>query len=236
MVESLAQLIDLQELDTSLTAADGQLASIPTHRDELAAKRAAADARLAEAKDALTAAEAAQRLVETELQDKEALLAKLDGQQHQVKSNDAYAALLREMEEAKEAISAAETQILEGMETIESASAQVADVEREVKAQHEHCAGEEATLDARERELQAKVEGLRAERSALAGSLPGDLATQYDRIAQRCTPAAVRVVKEVCQGCRVNIPPQLHIELMNAERLHVCPNCRRILIPESVGK
>ena len=108
MVEGLKQLIRLQELDDALAAAEGELAKLPELRARCAAQREAAEARTAEARQAVQDAEGLQRGAETELQDKEALLAKLENQQHQVKSNEAYTALLREMDEAREAISAAE--------------------------------------------------------------------------------------------------------------------------------
>lgn len=235
MLEGLAQLIELQALDGALAKAEGDLGKLPEARNVCAVRRDTAAARLEEAKAGVAAAEGVQRAAETEMQDKEALLAKLDNQQHQVKSNDAYAVLLREMEEAKEAISVAETQILEAMDTIESAGTSFVDVEKEVAALEEHVSSEEAGLDVREKELGEQAEALRGKRQAIQDQVPPELALQYERIAKRCTPAVAHVINEICQGCRMNIPPQLHIELMNATQVHVCPNCRRILIPEGQG-
>jgi predicted nucleic acid-binding Zn-ribbon protein len=59
------------------------------------------------------------------LQDQEALLKRLEGQQFQVKSNDAYTALLHEMEHAKQAISDCETRILESMDAIETSRSEL---------------------------------------------------------------------------------------------------------------
>jgi len=235
VLEGLAQLIELQEIDVALGTAESELAKLPEARGACAARRESAAERTAEAKTAVAGAEGRQRTAETALQDQEALLAKLENQQHQVKSNDAYTALLREMEEAKEAISAAETQILEAMETIESASSATAAVEIEVAALLEHLGAEEQAFDVREKELATRAETFRSERQTVQDRVPPELAIQYERIAKRCTTALARVVKEICQGCRMNIPPQLYIELMNTEQVHVCPNCRRILIPESSG-
>jgi predicted nucleic acid-binding Zn-ribbon protein len=235
VIEGLAQLIELQAIDEALAKAEGELTKLPDARGTCAARREAAEARISEGKATVAGAEGVQRSSETELQDKEALLAKLEQQQHQVKSNDAYAALLREMEEAKEAISVAETQILEAMETIESSGSALGAIESEVAALVAHVSGEEKALDAREKELMGRTDQLRGQRQAAQDGVPPELATEYERIAKRCTPALARVVDELCQGCRMNIPPQLHIELMNATQVHVCPNCRRILIPDGPG-
>ena len=233
MVEGLEQLIALRDVDASLEGAEAGLAGLPTARAACAARREAADARMAEAKQQLADAETVQRGAETELQDKEALLGKLEGQQHQVKSNEAYAALLREMEEAREAISLSETQILEAMETIEEARGQLEQVQREVTAQLEQVADEERGLDAKEGQLGAQAEELRARRAAVYSEVPPQLAADYEKVAKRARPALVHVVKEICQGCRMNLPPQLQIDMLRGERVHSCPSCRRLLIPET---
>lgn len=235
MIEGLKQLIELQELDDALAAAEGELGRLPVTRARFAEQRAAAEVRVAEAQQALQAAEGLQRGAETRLQDQEALLAKLESQQHQVKSNDAYTVLLREMEEAKEAISEAETQILETMETIEAAGVAHERTEAEVAAFLGSLVDEETALDAREQKLEARAAELRGHREGLREQLPPELLGQYETIAKRCTPAVAHVVRQICQGCRLNIPPQLHIELRDTTRLHVCPNCRRILVPEVGG-
>jgi predicted nucleic acid-binding Zn-ribbon protein len=41
--------------------------------------------------------------------------------------------------------------------------------------------------------------------------------------------AVVSVWKEVCNGCHMNLPPQLYIELQKSFELHSCPNCNRII-------
>jgi len=235
VLEGLAQLIELQSLDDAMTKAEGELAKLPEARNACTARCEVAAARVEEAKARVAGAEGAQRAAETELQDQEALLARLENQQHQVKSNDAYTALLREMEEAKQAISVAETQILEAMDTIESAGSALASVESEAARLSEHARGEERDLDAREKQLLVRAETMSGQRQAIRDHVPPELVAQYERIAKRCRPALALVVKEICQGCRMNIPPQLYIELMNVDEVHECPNCRRILIPESPG-
>jgi hypothetical protein len=42
----------------------------------------------------------------------------------------------------------------------------------------------------------------------------------------------VHVREELCLGCRVDIPPQLKIELLRGQRLITCSNCQRILVRE----
>jgi predicted nucleic acid-binding Zn-ribbon protein len=232
VVEGLRQLIELQRLDDQLYAAEAEHARVPERRRELEARGAACEANLAEATESLRAAEAEQRRVEGELQEQEALLQKLEGQQFQVKSNEAYTALLHEMERAKQVISDCETRILECMESIEAAGGSVSHAEEEATAVREQVDAESKSLDEREKVLQAELDRLRAERDRLCARIDSGILAQYNRIASRRRPAVVRISQEMCLGCRVNIPPQNYIEILKAERIITCGHCHRILIQE----
>ena len=230
MVEGLQQLIELQKLDGELATLEEEHASLPARREALATQQAAAEAQLAAGREALRAGELEQRQAEAALREREAAVAKLEGQQFQVKTNEAYTALLREIDHARAAVSGAETQILEAMEAIEARSEAAAAAEAALKvAQERNSAGRHA-LDTREGELVARIEALRAQRGAVRGGIPRDIAELYDRIATRRRPAVVAITGEICVGCRVDIPPQTYIELRRRERIVTCGRCNRILV------
>jgi predicted nucleic acid-binding Zn-ribbon protein len=230
VVEDLRRLIELQKLDDELAALEEEHRGLPARREALAAEQARAEARLASARESLRAAELEQRHAERELQDREALVAKLEGQQFQVKTNQAYTALLREIDHAREAISACETRILEAMEAIETHSAALAAGEREVKAARERADAGGHALASRERELAARIAELRERRGDLRGRVDAQLADLYERIAARRRPAVVTITGEICAGCRVDIPPQSYIEILRSERVVTCGRCQRILV------
>ena len=230
MVEGLRQLIDLQNLDDELLAGEQEHAGLPARRQALAGRREAAELEREAAERALQEAEGDQRRAESEVQDKQALKQKLESQQFQVKSNEAYTALLREIEQAAEGISDAETQVLEAMEAIDSASTRLAEAEKTGEATLAGATEQERALDLREKELDARIAELRGGREALCGQLEADLLGQYQRIASRRRPAIAQVREEMCLGCRIHIPPQQQIELLRGENLITCSRCHRILI------
>ena len=228
VIEGLQQLIDLQNLDDELLAAEQEHAGLPARRQELAGRREAAELEREAARQALQEAEGDQRHAETDAQDKQALKQKLESQQFQVKSNEAYTALLREIEQAVEAISDAETRVLEAMEGIDSASTRVAEAEKQGEATLASATEQERALDLREKELDARIAELRGGREALCGQLAADLLGHYQRIRRR--PAIAEVRDEMCLGCRIHIPPQQQIELLRGDTLITCSRCHRILI------
>ena len=232
MLEGLQSLVDLSQVDTRLADRERELSGIPARRSACAEERAQAKARLEAAREAVAEAELVQRRAEGEVREQEALLAKLEGQQHQVKSNEAYTALLHEMEQAKRSISDAETRILEAMESIEQANRELESGDRDVAAVRERLDREERALEEREQRLQKEIAELRQRRDEIAGGLDAGLLGRYERIAARRSPAVAVVNRELCLGCRVDIPPQSYIEILKGQSIITCERCHRILIHE----
>jgi hypothetical protein len=230
MATDLDKLIALQSLDDQLAHMEEEQAAVPGQREALVQQRVECDQRVEAAGEAVRAAEGEQRRVEVELADQQTALQRLEAQQFQVKSNDAYTALLQEMERAKQSISDCETGILECMETIEEAGASLAEAESEGGAARTRLENEAKALDAREQELRTELTALRSQREGVAGDVDASLLSQYTRIAKRRSPAIAMVSGELCQGCRVNIPPQSYIEILKGEKIVTCGNCTRILI------
>jgi predicted nucleic acid-binding Zn-ribbon protein len=230
VIEGLNELVGLSQLDSQLAVLEAERAGIPEKRAASAQERETCETRLAAASEIVAEAELAQRRCETDAQDKEALLAKLESQQHQVKTNEAYSALLAEMEQAREAISRAETGVLEAMEAIESAGNELAALEEQIRAVTERLDSEEKAWDERESALDSEITSLRQRREEQLGALDGELAARYERVASRRSPAVAVITGEICLGCRVGIPPQSFIEILTGEALVSCNHCHRILI------
>jgi len=230
LVEGLRRLVELQKLDDELATLEEEHRALPARREALAAQQAAAEERLAAGREALRTAELAQRQAERELQEREAGVSRLEGQQFQVKTNEAYTALLREIDHARAAVSVCETRILEAMEAIESSGAAVAAAEGEAKAAGERAQVGMRTLAAREAELDGRIAELRGHRAEARGRIERDLVELYERISARKRPAVVTVTREICTGCRVDIPPQRFVEILSRERVVTCGRCQRILV------
>lgn len=232
MTIRLQQLLELSRIDMQLAGLEEQRGALPGRRAAAVAQRATCEARLLAAREEVTQAEQAQRRSEAAAADQETLLKKLQGQQFQVKSNDAYTALLSEMERAQAAISAAETLVLEAMDAIEQSRAKLRESEAEARNVRAHSDAEEQACDALEKELSEQVAKQRESRDAAASRLEPRLLARYEKIAPRRRPAVTFVVAQICNGCRVGIPPQVLIEIQRAAEPISCPNCNRILVLE----
>jgi hypothetical protein len=227
----MQRLVELTRLDGRLAALQHEQAEIPRRRERIAELRAAGEKRIADARTALARSEADQRRAEQELQDREALLARLEGQQHQVKTNEAFRALLSEMDRARAAMSDCETRILEAMDATVAARAEGELAEQQARAEGGRLESEERALAEREAFLARETSELRAAREGVCAGLDRELLERYQKIAARRQPAVVLVFDETCSGCRVGIPPQLYIEVLKGTRLVSCESCHRILLP-----
>jgi len=230
VLQGLTQLLELQRVDDELVALQTEYDGLPGHRERIEQERSACDEQLAAAKQTLQDAEGGLRQAEALLQDQETLLQRLEGQQFQIKSNDAYTTLLREMEHARESISEHETKILEHMDAIEQSRGQLAEAEKQVVETRSRLEAERRAIDARDAECTSEIDRLRALRSEVGPGVGPELLNHYERVAKRRRPAVILVKEERCGGCRVGIPPQSFIEILRSEMIVTCGNCSRILI------
>ncbi|TMA27883.1 MAG: hypothetical protein E6J87_20940 [Deltaproteobacteria bacterium] len=231
MLQGIQALLELSKVDVQIAELEDEKSALPAARAALHQEREKVQAAVEAAQAALIAAEQEQRRHEAAVADREALVKKLEGQQHQIKTNEAYTVLLHEIDAARAAISDAETKILEAMEGIESARAALDRARAAAKGTDDRAAQQERSFAEREKSLDQTLGNLRRDREGLVGGVAAPLLQRYDRIAARRRAAVALVDKGRCLGCHVSLPPQVVLELRRgAATLHTCGNCQRILV------
>ncbi len=230
MSEAIKKLVALQRVDDELARARVELAELPGLREAAEARRAESLEALEEARDAVRAHELEQRTFESGLSDAEERKRHLEGQSSQVKSNEAYTALLQEIEDAQRSIGEMEDKILEAMDVLEAAREALAVSEQRAAEAGASADGELARLAGRQAELDKDVERLVGARDVAAEALDPEVRRRYFKVVEKRRPALAVVTKEVCTGCRVGIPPQDFVDLLSAEDIVQCRTCKRILV------
>lgn len=67
-------------------------------------------------------------------------------------------------------------------------------------------------------------------RQSIAAKLARDLISRYELIfSRRGGTAVVEIAGGICQGCFMNIPPQMGNEIIRSDKIHLCPSCQRIV-------
>ena len=232
MKEQLQRLIQLQELDSKIRLHDRQEASFPVEIEKIQREIE----RLAEAFQAevmkIETIEKERRQRERDLEAAGDQIKKIQSRLPEVKTNKEYQAFLSEIDHLKEKMDQYEVEIIERLEEADRLRGILSEKETVYLEEKKKLEARKAELESQLTHLPDDLKGLKARRDDLKKKIPPDLIKQYQTLLERRGGlAVVYVKKEVCQGCHMNIPPQLFNQIQKSEQIFTCPHCNRILVP-----
>jgi predicted nucleic acid-binding Zn-ribbon protein len=229
MWNGLDKILELQRVDAQIARLEADARAIPPAIQALEAAvneaKAAADAAQGEA-DRI---QKQRRAKELELEDTALGTRKKQGRLYEIKTNEEYAAVLKEIDALKETSSRLETEILELLEAGDVAAKAVAESRRRLQAAAAVRDRERALKDAQLADLQRELAALEQARNAEASRLDRDLLQQYTRLLRSRGVAVVAVAEGSCTGCGIALTPQASVEIRRNDRMFTCPACNRIL-------
>jgi predicted nucleic acid-binding Zn-ribbon protein len=233
-MEAFQALAEVHRLDCRRASIETELRSFPDLRARAGRLHEEAKASVEAAHARLLEAELEQRRLEAELRDQEELCKRLSAQTVQVKSNEAYHALLHEIDAGQAACSDLETRILEALEAIDRGRAAVAEAEARAAERASRAAEQEKELAEREAVLSQELEELGNARAERAARVEPGLLARYQRVADRRLPALASLSDGTCSECHRVVPRQRAMEIRRGELCFSCESCQRLLLPEQV--
>jgi len=170
------------------------------------------------------------KLKEEELKHDEEVIKKWEARLRDVKNHREYQVLIREVALAKKDNAAKEDDILKSLEEEEK-------IKKELKEKEEVHTGLQAVYVNEKAEALGKIAEIEKDIAArttqqkdMRNRLDAGLLKKYDRIRKKRNGLAlVGTSKGVCQGCHMNLPPQVVNNIMRNVEIMYCPNCQRIL-------
>ncbi|TAL26927.1 MAG: hypothetical protein EPN94_02265 [Nitrospirae bacterium] len=237
MHENIKLLIELQGVDSVIIRDKNIIASMPS-------KLLSADQAFKEIQARYDAEKQKLNLLEKKKKDKEKeteeindRIKKIKARASEIKTNKEYQAHLKEIEAIEKERYAIEDEILAVMEALDAAGKELKSEESKVKA-------EKDKLEAFKKEVENEIAGAekelsekKARRADIAGKVNPDMYNEYMKVLKACGGLAVVEAKdEICQGCNMNIPPQMFVEIKKNEEINQCPQCRRILYWKEVNE
>jgi len=234
MNEQLKLLIETQKLDTEIISRQKTIDQIPLRISSMEKPLAEARANLEARKKKSEAADKKKRDQERNVEEIAQKIEKLKERTPQIKTNTEYTALLKEIEMAEKEKFAAEDQILDLMEQVDRESIELKGAEAALKAEEGRAGELKKELEGEVQRAEGGLGELTDKRNAQADKLERDVYDLYMTILEeRDGLAVVEARNEICQGCNMNIMPQLFLEIKKNEELIHCPQCRRFLyVPE----
>ena len=231
MKEDLAKLVDLQITDTNIRRLKQSIDSAQERRAGLEQEfeqHAFSIREIQKRRDDLNAERAAN---ENQIAENKTYLERADRNLKQAQNQKEYETAMREMDALQKQVVALETKVVELMTSAE-------EVEKELETR----ADEINTLDSKRDEalgaFDSEIEIDRAElatesakRETVFITLPAQLASVYDRLAQRSRDgiAVAEVVNGSCTACNMSLRPQMNVEVRKGDKIITCENCSRIL-------
>ena len=155
----------------------------------------------------------------------------------EVKNNKEYQAMLKEIEIAESSRGEIETQIISLLDELDKLSVLVKKDEEILKQSRSKYEQEKKAMEDDLNAVDTDVANWEQKRIDLQKDVPDELLVRYERIKKRNKGVGVTSVwKSVCNGCHMNIPPQLYNELQRSDDLLSCPNCNRIMYFQDMEK
>ena len=230
MKEQILSLIKLQDIDSEIKRLVTRKEDLPEEKERLEEERASFEKEIEEERGRLDNLNQVHSDKEKELRGNIESTKKTKSRLLEVKTNKEYEAMLKEIENINKKNSSIEDEIIYLLEEIEKAGKNLEEREGE---RVEYIGNNERDIKKIDKEMDSidsLLKKMQAEDANCREMINSDLLKKYDVIKEkRNGQAVVPVWKEICEGCHMNIPPQLYIELQKYEKVLMCPNCNRII-------
>jgi hypothetical protein len=235
--EQLDLLWELQRIDLELKSIKESREGFPKEIKRLDEKQKVETEKIQKEREKIDGLEKERRWKEGQLSLEQEKIKKTEGKMFEVKTNKEYQALLTEIDSLKGANSKEEEEILQLLDEIDELKRSLSKREKEIAAVLTKIEGEKRALQermARDEEVLKKQTG---RREIVTKRLESTHYRLYNTLTEKRKGVGVVSAKqETCQGCYVNVPPQMFIEVQKNNALIRCPNCNRILYWEGNGE
>jgi predicted nucleic acid-binding Zn-ribbon protein len=145
------------------------------------------------------------------------------------KNTKEFNASSREVENKRKAIGDRETELKKVNEAAAQSTAQLEARSKDVEALRAELTGSEEAMSGQLNGLKAELAEATTERNAARAQVEIQWIKIYDTVAAKRGYAVAPVVKGVCQGCHMALPPQLSNVLARMESIETCPRCGRLI-------
>ncbi|MCB4756012.1 MAG: C4-type zinc ribbon domain-containing protein [Elusimicrobia bacterium] len=237
MQNDLQLLLQLQTHDSALDEltekADALSAAIQALNQSLESMKSA----LKSAKEALSSHQVKKKQLEMDADAKDQLVKKHHAELNALKSNEAYRAMLGEINTAKEALRKIEDELLSVMEQIENEEKEFKAKEQLAKSEDGKGKAEIQTLESEKAALLAEIKTKQEARDQFAATISDALKAPYENVRKkRGGLAVVPMVNSSCGGCQMNLTPNKMNEVKKGRLLILCDVCSRfVYLPSAMA-
>ncbi|MCW5806733.1 MAG: hypothetical protein KIT31_30490 [Deltaproteobacteria bacterium] len=229
MREQLVFLLQLQQSETKVRELDTAATQLPAKLDplrrDLAKLQGMLDAERAKLTEADTWRKTQQDLIDREREALRTAQSKLNAS----KNSKEFGAASREVENKRKSISDREAELKKINEAATAGNTQLASRDKDVGALRDQLAEGEAAMAGQLDALRTQLAEAKATRDDARSKVEPKWLKIFDSLTTKRGYAVAPVIKGVCQGCHMALPPQLNNILARMESIETCPRCGRLV-------
>jgi len=227
--DQLQNLLSLQTCDIKVRELEAAAKQLPAKLDplrrDLAKLQGMLDAERAKLAETEAWRKSQQEMIDREREALKSAQAKLQ----QSKNTKEFSAASREVENKRKSIQDRESELKKVAEASNASQQQLAARDGDVQKLRDELAQSEAGMADQVKTLDTQLTEARAARDTARASVETKWVKIYDTLAAKRGYAVAPVIKGVCQGCHMALPPQLNNILARMESIETCPRCGRLV-------
>lgn len=233
MEEQIKLLIELQGFDKEIFRLEKELATKPQEIKELEEGFKKREEETKATAQELKKLQLEHKSKEGELKTKEESIKKLQIQLYQIKTNKEYAAMQTEINGVRADCSVLEDGIINLLDKIDEVEKLQKERRESLKAEQKKLEDDKKRIAEETKRMEEELSRLKSQRAALAERVNETILAKYERILYNKDGLALVPVRgDACQGCFLNLPPQVINEIKLRRELVFCESCARILYLE----
>lgn len=237
MKEQLLLLIDLQECDSQMVKILNRKKTLPEELEKLDEAFQIFQKDIEQNKRNFKEVKARHVECENKIKKINDSITKTKERLLEVKNNKEYQAMLKENETAEKMRGDVETEIISLLDDMDKLSVLVKKDQETFDEYKKEYDGKKRLIEADLNSIDTDYLSLEQKRAELKDKVSTDLLAKYERVKKANKGIGVSSAwKAVCNGCHMNIPPQLYNELQKTSELISCPNCHRIIYFQDMEK
>lgn len=225
----LESLKELGTIDNRLKIVERELGSIPMELENSGADYLTLAKALKDKEGALEAITKERLGLEEEVKQLGSEVQEREKRLYAIKTQKEYQATLKEIAKIKQENKQREDRVLSLLEATEKNNAEITQLKSNLADKEGEFRKVESELKAKQETLLKEQAEFQGRRPAVLESLHPELLKKYEGVKKRFSNPVAPVVKGVCQGCNMNIPPQVYNEMLKVNDLRPCPNCHRLI-------
>ena len=229
MREQLKALEALQTIDVQIAELLRGGEEYPRKLGELESQLGAARGSVEVERTRLADVERQKKTLEEQLAADKDKVKKWEGRLTEQRSTREYSALAREIDIAKKQNETAAAEIVELARQAEAVRGTVAEREASFKTAESALVTRMKAIRSDMGDIDKRKKNLDTKRAEAAKAIPASTLRRYEVIQKKRVTAIVPIIGGACQGCHMNVPPQMNNELRATGRIDTCPSCFRMI-------